>query len=401
MLDIGTEAVKSLMFEPTDDGVTVYGFIREPHNTGDVQRGSIVDHTSVVITSAKAIADVEKSSKLTSQEMVVIMGGDFLNALPVVFQDRRQNPDLKINEVELKNIFHKIYAKSVEKIRAYHLQESSYVTGDIKIVDAYIQDIKIDGYDIENPIGLDGKVISFNIFYSFLPSLSQELLTSISDIVKKRISQIYSPSFSVSAIIKKDMYPLSDFITIDIGGASTELALTRKGMVIGTRNFQLGGRTITQRIASSLGIGFWEAEEVKLAHTTKRLSSYVSRKIVDIIKRDLELWYSGLELALKEISFLNILPRDIFIYGGASAFIEFRDMLYKTDWYQSLPFPEKPIVKFLDTNSIKGVTLSGFKDNAVFSDIVPFAASRVFKERMARYRLQDMFEKIIHMMQKT
>ncbi len=399
VLDIGTEAVKAVLFQLTKEGIEAHGFAREPHNVGDVQRGGVTDFAGVLTTVERAIASVEKVSGIQSEEVIVVMGNDFLNALPVVFQERRVNPKLKINEVELKNIFHKIYAKSLEKIRAHFLQEGLQMSHELKIVDAYIQDVKIDGYDIDDPLGLDGKVISFNVFYSFLFPSSQEILNQLASILKKRIREIYTPSFSVSAVLRKDLYPLSDFITIDIGGAVTEIALTRKGMVAGTKNFQVGGHTITQRIAGDLGIGFWEAEDIKLAYSNKKLSSYVSKKIKDTVKRDVDLWRSGLELALKEISFLNILPGDLFVYGAASGFVDFSDVLHKTDLYRQLPFSGKPKFNFLDARSIKGLTFSSPGD-ASSTDIVPYVACRMFKDRMKRSHLQDIFETIIRVMQK-
>lgn len=400
MLDIGTEAIKAVLFTSTSDGVAVHGLSREVHNTGDIQRGAVTDFAGIITTAQRAVANAEKHARMKAEEIILVLGTDFLSALPVMFQERRVNPKLKINEVELKNIFHKIYVQSLEKLRARSLQEGSYTAEDIKIVDAYIQDIKIDGYDVENPLGLEGKVIGFNVFYSFLFAAFENIIMHLAESLKRPIRQVYAPSFSISAVIRKDTYPLADFITIDIGGASTELALTRKGMVSGIKNFELGGRTITQRIASELGIGFWEAEGIKQTYAAGRLSAFVSKKIKDIIQRDIDLWQSGLEFALREISFLNILPSDIFVYGGASAFPDLRDILYKTEWYQSLPFSGKPTVKFLDTRSIKGITFLEQEGKDVsYPDIVSFATCRIVKERMNRSHLQDIFERITRVME--
>jgi len=400
VLDIGTEAIKAVLFTLTSDGVIVQGLSREVHNAGDIQKGAVTDFAGIITTAQRAAAHAEKEAQMKTGEIIVVLGSDFLNALPVTFQERRVNPELKINEAELKNTFHKIYIQSLEKLRAHSLQEGSHIAEDVKIVDAYIQDIKIDGYDVGNPLGLEGKVIGFNVFYSFFSTALEDVITHLAGALGQPIHQVYAPSFSVSAVIRKDMYPLADFITIDIGGASTELALTRKGMVTGIKNFELGGRTITQRIASELGIGFWEAEEIKRTYTAGRLSSSVLKKIKDFIQRDVDLWQSGLDFALREISFLNILPSDVFIYGGASAFLDFRDILSRTEWYQSLPFSGKPIIRFLDRRFVKGITFLGQEGkNVPRPDIVSFATCRIVKERMDRSHLQDIFERIIRVVE--
>ncbi len=401
VLDIGTEAVKVLIFDSTNDGIEVKGYVREPHNAGDVERSTITDVASLITTASRAVSRAERESRIVSREIILAMGGDFLDALPVVFQERRNNPKLRINEVELKNIFRKMYAQSLEKLRAYFLQEGLGSSHDIKIVDAYIQDIKIDGYEVADPLDLDGKVVQLNVFYSFLFPSFREILETLSTALKKHIREIYAPSFSVSAVIRKDFVPLSDFITVDIGGTTTEISLTRKGIVAGTKHFQLGGRAITQRISQDLGIGFWEAEEIKEAYTAKKLSSYVSKKIKEIVARDVDLWKSGLGLSFKEISFLNILPADIFVYGGASAFSDFGEVTRSTDWYSSLPFSGKPSITFLRPDSLKGVLMSdSVKAFSSSYDIVPFVAARIFRDRMARSHLQEMFENIINVMEK-
>jgi len=80
----------------------------------------------------------------------------------------------------------------------------------------------------------------------------------------------------------------------------------------------LAGRSFSKRLAQSLNLNFEEAEELKIRHAHKKISQNVQRKIRDILKRDVRVWLSGVELVLEEFNQEEPFPSLILLCGGGS-----------------------------------------------------------------------------------
>jgi cell division protein FtsA len=127
------------------------------------------------------------------------------------------------------------------------------------------------------------------------------------------------------------------------------------GGVQGTKMFGIGGRAYTRSIERDLNVEFIQAEKLKLDLDSGKIPSQKITSIKAALSKTLDVWTSGVELALGEFDKLDHLPYRIFLCGGGSSLDMLMDRLEETDWYKELPFTRKPIVKYIQPNQVVGM----------------------------------------------
>lgn len=142
---------------------------------------------------------------------------------------------------------------------------------------------------------------------------------------------------------------------MDIGGGTTDVAIVDDGGVEGTKMFSLGGRSFTRQIAQRLGLSLEDAEKLKLLSESPNMKPELHKKYQDAIKRNLEVWQSGVELAIEEFDQVETLPGQILLCGGGAGLAEIQDVLATGDWYKELPFARRPVVNLIDPDTIEGI----------------------------------------------
>ena len=69
----------------------------------------------------------------------------------------------------------------------------------------------------------------------------------------------------------------------------------------------------------------------------------------------MDVWISGVELALAEFDKLDMLPHRLLLCGGGSSLDLLMDRLQGSDWYTKLPFPRKPIIEHIHPDEVVGI----------------------------------------------
>jgi len=127
------------------------------------------------------------------------------------------------------------------------------------------------------------------------------------------------------------------------------------GGVEGTRMFGVAGRSFTKTIANNLGIEYDTAEKLKLNLDDEKIKASVRETIDESIEKTLNVWISGVQLALGEFDAIDQLPNRILLCGGGSSLDALVEKLQSSDWYKDLPFTRKPAVKHIDPEDVVGV----------------------------------------------
>jgi len=142
---------------------------------------------------------------------------------------------------------------------------------------------------------------------------------------------------------------------MDVGGGTTDIAVINDGGVQGTKMFGIGGRAYTRSIERGLGLEFDEAEDLKLQLGTDALSKSQEQEAGEALQKTVDVWISGVELALSEFDQLDHLPHRMFLCGGGSSLQALMDELEKTNWYRQLPFTRKPSVHHIRPDQVVGI----------------------------------------------
>ncbi len=355
-LDVGTEVVKALVFrvgqEPAE-GVVI-GVGRARQKLGNMQSGAVSDISGAIATCQEAIEIAkEKAGIKKLSNAIVGIAGELVKGTTTTVHYERIKPEVRIDLPELKNIIQKVQWKAYERIRHQLAWETGQNEIDIRLINAAIVDVRIDGYRVINPVGFQGRDVSISVFNAYAPMIHLGALQTIADELKINLLSIAAEPYAVarSVGVSDDTWDFSA-IFIDVGGGTTDIAVVRNGGLEGTKMFALGGRAFTKRLAQELGIGFEEAENFKIKYSEGKLGSDVIAKIEQILKDDCFVWLSGIEISLSEFAENDLLPYKILLCGGGSALPGIKRALASSEWVKNLPFAKAPQVSFLQPRDV-------------------------------------------------
>lgn len=353
-LDIGTEVVKALIFQviPEEEKGIVIGIGYQPQKLRDMQAGVVTDIAGVVEACEKAIMQAEEMAGRRPDQVILGIAGELVKGSTSTVHYQRSKPKVPIELSELKNIIDKVQREAFNQVR----KELSWETGvselDVKLINAAIVDVRIDGYHVTNPIGFQGKDVSVSIFNAYAPLVHLGALQSIAAELNMDLLSVVAEPYAVARCMGNEDSVEFSAIFIDIGGGTTDVAVVRNGGIEGTKMFAIGGRAFTKRIANELGVNFHQAEALKLKYSGNKLSTKAAHKIKKILDADCRIWLSGVELALAEFSNIDLLPSRIFLCGGGSLLPGIKAVLQRSDWTEKLPFSRSPKIYFIKPSDI-------------------------------------------------
>jgi cell division protein FtsA len=157
------------------------------------------------------------------------------------------------------------------------------------------------------------------------------------------------------SVIGNDPNANMSAILMDVGGGTTDIAVINDGGVQGTKMFGIGGRAYTRSVERDLGVTFLQAEDLKLGLSTNKIPQAKVPAIEKALKKTLEVWTAGVELALGEFTSLDHLPRRLLLCGGGSSLSMLMEQLESTNWYSELPFTRKPVVQHIQPEQVVGI----------------------------------------------
>ncbi len=355
-LDVGTEFVKALVFKIGEGGKAhVVGVGKQRQRLGDMQGGAVTDIGGVVENCAKALDAAEEMAGAIAESCVIGIAGELVKGITTTVHYERLKPNIKIDYDELKNIVNKIQWRVFDEVRKQLAWETGHDEIDVKLVNASVVDVKIDGYRVTNPIGFQGKEVSVGVFNAFAPMVHLGALQTIAADLDLDLITIAAEPYAVARSVGIGEAGEFNAIFIDIGGGTTDIAVVANGGLVGTKMFAIGGRSFTKRLASVLNVPFGRAEQIKLAYSGKKLKEKSEKIVRDAIYADANVWLSGVELALSEFSNVDLLPSRILLCGGGSALPEIKEVLTDSDWYKELPFAKKPQVHFIKPKDVANI----------------------------------------------
>jgi cell division protein FtsA len=398
-LDIGTEFAKALVIQVVDGKAHILGTGRCRQKLGDMYNGAIMDIASVVENSKRAIKDAERMAGMAATQVILGIAGELVKGDTSTVTYTRKNPEEKIDLAELKNIVQKVQWKCFEEVRSRLAEETGYNEIDIKLVNAAVVGMNIDGYKVSNPLGFQGKEVEISIYNAFAPLVHYGALQTIAAELDMDLLAITVEPYAVARSLTFEDGGDYSAIFIDIGGGTTDIAVVKNGAVLGTKMFTIGGRVFTKRLSQILNVSHREAEEVKIAYSNDMLDKNSYKIVREAMKMDADTWVSGIELSLNEFYNVDVLPSRIYICGGGSHLPEIKEILETQGWYKNLPFSSQPKVRFLEPQNITTLVDKTGKLNDP-SDITPMALGNIALELAGEEQmLYSLLKKVVKLMQ--
>src|SRR5690606_618501 len=154
---------------------------------------------------------------------------------------------------ELERIIHLVQDRAEEKARKQLAWELGGKDVDVRLVNSALVNIEIDGYEVTNPIGFQGRDIVIQLYTAFAPLVHIGALERIAQQLDLELLAVSAEPFAVARSILGDNANTNmSAILMDVGGGTTDIAVINEGGVQGTKMFGIGGRAYTRAIERDL-----------------------------------------------------------------------------------------------------------------------------------------------------
>ena len=375
-LDIGTEYAKSLIFRVEDGKGVVVGTGRQRQRLSDMQGGAVTDIHGVVQNCQKSLERAATQAGLMPTQVIMGIAGELVKGSTTTIKYTRPNPKANITLEELKDIITKVQRRALDRARQILSWETGHAEIDVKLVNAAVVEVKIDGHKVTNPLGFQGREVQVGVFNAFAPIVHLGAMQTIADELGLDLLSIVADPYALAKSVGPKESSEFSAIFVDIGGGTTDIAVVSQGGVEGTKMFALGGRSFTKRIATIMGSSFEEAEDTKIKYSAKVLPDEDMALIRHGLETDCQVWLSGVELTLEEFSNIELLPSRILMCGGGSNLPDLAATLEKAEWSKNLPFARKPTVHFIKPTDVENIADST-GDLSHLWDITPMSLANM------------------------
>ena len=355
-LDIGTEYVKALIAKKSRTDIKIVGVGKAHEAAGNMVNGAIADIAGVAKVCEEALVKAEDMANVRAREVVIGIAGELIKGNTTSIRYRRSNADTPITNDEMSKIIKKVQARAGERARKEVALETNNKDVEVRLINSALVSLRIDGYKVTNPIGFKGKEVVVQLYTAFAPLVHISAIERVCDELQLDLVAIAVEPFAVCrACLCDDIDSSLSAIVMDIGGGTTDIAVVEDGGVEGTKMFSIGGRSFTHQIAERLGLDFEAAEKLKLLADSPNMKPELRRKFDKAVERNIEVWQSGVELAIEDFESEN-LPGQIMLCGGGASLSAISETLATGDWYKGLPFARRPIVSLIDPEDVPDMT---------------------------------------------
>lgn len=387
-LDIGTEFVKTLIFKVVDDKAEVIGVGRQRQRLTDMQGGMVMDIHGVIKNCESSLEMAAEQAGLLPDQVIIGIAGELVKGITTTIKYTRPHPKSKITMTELRDIITRVQRRAFDRARSILAWETGHAEIDVRLVNAAVVDVHIDGYKVTNPLGFQGKEIQVGVFNAFAPIVHLGALQTIAQNLELDLLSITAEPYAVARSFGPEEGTEFSAIFMDIGGGTTDIAVVSGGGVAGTKMFALGGRAFTKRIAQVMGLTFSEAEELKIKYAKGEVSLDKKKIIEKALETDCQVWVSGVELTLGEFKNVDLLPSRILLCGGGSSLPDIMHILKNKKWSKKLPFSRKPTVHYISPKNIASV-IDKTQELKNPCDITPMAMASLAIELVGEEKLVD------------
>lgn len=399
-LDIGTAYAKALIIEVQEDGVgEVLGVGRNQQSYTHMSDGMVIDIPGVIANCNEALVKAEESAGgIIAPPTVIGIAGELVKGSSITVTKQRTDPNKEITPDELESAISSAQSKLYKMAKDRVATEIGYSNIEVRLTNAAVISVRIDGQPVHNPIGFRGRHFQLTVFSSFAPLMQLGALETVAKGLDLTLISIVAEPYALARCLSVDAGPDSGAIFIDIGGGTTDIALVRQGGIEETRMFALGGRTFTRRLASSKGLSLKEAENLKMAYSTGNLKGAERDEVRAILTPETQTWMDSIELLVDELAKGELLPPAIYLVGGGSALPDLRERLESFPWKDRLPFSRNPLIEIIQPGMVNTISdPRGLLKNA--QDITPMAlAYQAIELQDETNVLEHALNRVIHKM---
>ena len=337
-LDIGTYSIKALVAQGKGKDWEVLSYAEIP--SFGLRKGAVVSVEETSKNVQMIMSGIEKDCNRKIHDVFVNIGGGHLYVTPsdgIISVSRADN---RISKEDIERVLQATQAVNIpsnEQVLKVFPRE--YIIDDQKGIK--------DPEDLTG-VRLEAKVLLLCVFSPYFLKLTQSVLNA-----KLQINDVIpSPLAAANAVLTPQQKELGVAL-IDMGAATTSLAVFEEGELIHLAVFPIGSANITNDIAIGLKTEVAIAESIKKQHGTcmfaktdkdktaqsrKKIEvfdkssslNFTKKNLVDIIEPRVSEILDIIQKELKKINRQELLPGGVVLTGGGAKMPKIKELTKET-----------------------------------------------------------------------
>ncbi|MBN7773736.1 cell division protein FtsA [Clostridium aminobutyricum] len=261
-LDIGTRSVVGVVGALKDGKFNVLDYEQEFHEKRAMRDGQIEDIDLVARIVGNVKAKLEQRTGQAFKKVSIAAAGRALRTAPASF-----SYDLIESDPISEKLVQYMEYCAIEKAQQTFLEEAANLEAGGKnyyCVGYSVTEYLLDNYPIKNLEGHKGSKAVTNIIAAFLPSSVLISLYAVTSRCGLEVDNLtLEPIAAIHAVVPDDVRFLN-IALVDIGGGTSDIAVSRDGSVIAYDMVTTAGDEITESIMRTYLTNFATAERIKL-----------------------------------------------------------------------------------------------------------------------------------------
>ena len=307
---MGTEFVKAVFIEQAGGVATIIGVGRAQQDYADMESGAVANISGVVLLPPSHQPG-RSGGGIKPKEVVMGIAGQLVTGVTRTVLRQRQHPERALTRRELCNLVGTVRREAMKQAADEIAEKAGFKRLDLELVNSAIVELRIDGYQVSNPVDFRGRNVELTVFMVFAPLMHVSAMKTIAQRLELDLVGLVAEPFAVAASTFTDEAYALGSLVIDIGGGSTDIALIHRGGIINTKMAAIGGRAFTKGIADICRTTLREAEQIKLDYAA---GMETRAEVRQAIAADMQIWQDALIMGFKEIQ--QGIPQELGVQSG-------------------------------------------------------------------------------------
>lgn len=257
-LDIGTRSVVGVIAEEINNQLSITASVVEEHENRSMMDGQIHDIEEVAKVVKRIKTELENKINQPLTQVAVAAAGRALKTLTALAEEEILQ-QFEVNKEDVLSL--ELEAVQIAQKKLLDLQDednSQYHCVGYSVI-AYF----LDGSQIGNLIGQQGKKMSVEIIATFLPRVVVDSLFGVLKRSDLDMTSLTLEPIAASQVVIPPNMRMLNIALVDIGAGTSDIALTANGSIVGYAMVPYAGDEITEEISQQFLLDFDTAEKVK------------------------------------------------------------------------------------------------------------------------------------------
>jgi len=183
----------------------------------------------------------------------------------------------------------------------------------LQTVEKRVVQIKLNGYEVEDPYGKKATRADISLFMSLIPKAVVDKVFDVSMATyHAKDTEIFSFPLVSFSVLREVFHTEKDFICVDVGGELSDVSVVRDGLIIETASFPQGRHFLIRKIKEAFSTSPEQALSLIRLYLAGHAENNIEEKLKPIIDQASKEWSASLHKTLTDISLKVALPTHVF-----------------------------------------------------------------------------------------